>query len=250
MGNQNVISQREEKKLMKLVGAYIDNGAPARVIAAECNVNWGLFQHYMDGTSNKRMLVKTAKNLTEWLNTHSKYKPKDVKRCRNCGKIKPLSEFDADARTKDGKRTVCATCVKVLSATAKAVSDDVKKKGDDMSNNNTEVAITAELVKKVKAEDNPDVSSVMLAPYFGITPKQLDAIRNGEWDSILYKKEQPKPATDVKNAVEALRVEIADMHSLLNRLMVEMGVSTAVTSAGRAERAASIFGCWRLFFLV
>lgn len=67
----------------------------------------------------------------------------------------------------------------------------------------------------------------MLAPYFGITPKQLEAIRKGEWDSLLYKKEPPKPAVDVKNAVEALCMEIADMHSALNRLMAEIGCTEA-----------------------
>lgn len=222
MGNQNVISSPMERELMSLVRSYIDNGAPARVIAAECNINWSLFQHYLNGTSNKRMLVKTAKNLVDWINAHDEHMPKDRKRCSRCGKVKKLSQFYQNKHSKDKRRSECIDCNKEMQKLSKKNNE-----GDSMANNNTEIAITAEIVKKVKAEDNPDVSSAMLAPYFGITPKQLDAIRNGEWDSILYKKEQPKPATDVKNAVEALRVEIADMHSLLNRLMVEMGVSVA-----------------------
>ena len=203
MSNQNVINAPMERELMRLVRSYIDNGAPARVIAAECNINWSLFQHYLDGTSNKRMLVKTAKNLVDWINAHDEHMPKDIKRCSKCGRVKPISAFYKNTSKKDGHQAWCKTCTK----------EHIKK------------AITAEIVNKVKAEDNPDVSSAMLAPYFGITPKQFDAIRNGEWDSILYKKEPPKPATDVKNAVEALRVEIADMHSLLNRLMAEMCVT-------------------------
>lgn len=217
MGNQNIVDVNREKELMKLVKAYVDKGAPARVIAAECGVNWGLFQHYLDGTSSKRMLEQTYKKLTKWIDEHDEYMPKDAKRCSMCGKVKLLSDFHKDRWKPDGHRSECASCFKEKKAK--------RRKGEkiDMANNNTEPAITAEIVKNVKAEDNQDVPSAMLAPYFGITPKQLDAIRNGEWDSLLYKKEPPKPAIDVKNAVEALRVEIADMHSSLNRLMAEMG---------------------------
>lgn len=222
MGNQNVIDAKSEKELMKLVNAYIDNGAPAKVIAAECGVNWGLFQHYLDGTSNKRMLVKTFKELTAWLNMHDEHMPKDMKRCTICGKVKPLSEFYKNAGKKDGRRANCSECSRRYQREHKK-----GKEISNMANNNTEVAMTAEIVKKVKAEDNTSVSSTMLAPYFGITPKQLEAIRKGEWDSLLYKKEPPKPAVDVKNAVEALRMEIADMHYALNRLMAEIGCAEA-----------------------
>lgn len=48
-------------------------------------------------------------------------------------------------------------------------------------------------------------------------------IRKGDWDNLLYKKEDPKPATSVLEAVEALRVEMADMHTALNKLLTEMG---------------------------
>lgn len=215
MGNQNVIGAKREKELVKLVNAYVDNGAPAKVIAAECGVNWGLFQRYLDGTSNKRMLELTAKKLAAWLDAHDEYMPKDMKRCTKCGKVKPLTEYYKDKTKASGYESKCSEC-------AKEYQRDHKRRRQ-MANNNTEKAMTAEIVRKVKAEDNPDMPPAMLAPYFGITPKQLEAVRKGEWDSLLYTKEPPKPAVDVKNAVEALRVEIADMHSALNRLMAEMG---------------------------
>ena len=201
MGNQNVISVKQAKELMKQVSAYINNGAPAKAIAAECGINWDLFQHYLNGDSHKRMLKLTHKKLVAWLDAHDEYMPEEWKRCTKCGKAKPLSEFHKDNSKKDSHRSACAEC------TRRWKSKRRMEKGADMANNNAETAITAEIV----------------APFFGITPKQLNDIRKGDWDSLLYKKESPKPASDVKNAVEALRVEIADMHSALNKLMVEMG---------------------------
>ncbi len=222
MGNQRVIGAKQEKELMKLVSEYVDNGASAKVIAAECGINWGLFQHYLNGTSNRRMLELTAKKLMTWVGSHDEYMPKGWKKCSRCGNPKPLSEFYKATGKKDGRRSECKGCSK------KEQNNRNKERRKSMANNNTEKAMTAEIVKKVKAEDNPDVSSAMLAPYFGITPKQLESVRKGEWDSLLYRKEPPKPAVDVKNAVEELRVEIADMHSTLNRLMAEMGISEKV----------------------
>lgn len=219
MGNQNVISTKQEKELLKVIKAYVGNGAPAKAIAAECGINWGLFQHYMSGDSNKRILELSAKKLAAWIDGHDEYMPDSYARCTKCGKVKPLDEFHKDASKPTGHRSCCVDCRRRYER-ERAVKI---RKESDMANNNTEVAITIEIVKKVKAEDNPSVPPAMLAPYFGISPRQLEAVRNGEWDSLLYKKEPPAPATDVKNAVEALRVEIAEMHSALNRLMMEMG---------------------------
>ena len=223
MGNQNVIGQKQEREIMKRVTAYVGNGAPAKVIAAECGVNWGLFQHYMSGNSDRRMLELTAKKLTSWLDAHDEYMPDDYRRCTKCGAVKPVAEFYKDSNKASGHRAYCAECARKYQRRYQMERTKRKKEEMRMANNNTEVAMTAEIVKKIKDEDKSDVNAAMLAPYFGITPKQLEAVRRGEWDSLLYRKEPPKPATDVKNAVEMLRVEIADMHTALNRLLVEMG---------------------------
>lgn len=185
-------------------------------MAAECGINWGMFQHILNKSNNKKILAITARKLERWLDRHDEYMPDEWKRCTKCGKVKPLADFYRDSSRSSGRRPACAECTKLI-------ANKNKEKKENMSNNNTETAITEEIVKKVKAEDKSDVPSSMLAPYFGITQKQLESIRNGDWDNLLYKKEEPKPATSAKEAVEALRMEIADMHTALNRMLMEMG---------------------------
>ncbi len=43
-----------------------------------------------------------------------------VKPCRRCGQVKPLSEFHCRKKARDGRRSVCAECIRPISA-AKAI---------------------------------------------------------------------------------------------------------------------------------
>jgi len=209
------IDKKAEKKLMERVSSYAFKGASLRIIAAQCGVNWGLFQRFLAGDSKTPMTELTFRKITKWLDSHDEFMPNNYVRCNKCGQVKSISDFYKDRKSPNGHRRTCIACD---SARKKQKNAEVK-----MSNNNTTTAITVEIVKKVKAEDNKEVAAAMLAPYFKITAKQLEEIREGKWDSLLYKKEPPKPAVDVKNAVESLRLEIAELHSAINRIMVELG---------------------------
>lgn len=213
------VGKDAEAQLVSRLNAYIGNGAPARVVAAECGVNWGLFNHMTGGTSKKAMTDLTHRKLAAWLDSHDEYMPDDYRRCGKCGEVKPLSEFHKDKSRAKGHGYRCADCVKEY----QREHASQKRREAKMANNNTEAAITAEIVRKVKAEDKADVPPAMLAPYFGITPKQLEAVRDSEWDSLLVQVKKPEPAVSVQSAVEALRDEIAEMHTKLNVMMAELG---------------------------
>ncbi len=137
-----------------------------------------------------------------------------VKRCNKCGNELPIGRFYANRRTGDGLDTICKECSK----------SHGKEKGVAKVNNNTETAMTAEIVRRVKNEDKKDVESKFMAPYFGITPKQLDEVRRGTWDRLLYEPKQPKRADSVLASVEALRSEVSELRSEVRKALVSMGV--------------------------
>ena len=93
-------------------------------------------------------------------------------------------------------------------------------------NNNKEKAITKEIVQKVKEEDQKSVQSKYMAPYFGVTPSQLDEIRTGKWDKLLEFPKKPKRADTVLEAVELLREELFEMKSVIKLLLDELGVES------------------------
>ena len=141
-----------------------------------------------------------------------------VKRCTSCGKEYPIGWFHRDASKKDGLHSTCKPCTREQVARSKR-----KKKRTDM-NNNTEKAMTADIVRNVKAEDKRDVESKFMAPYFGITPKQLDEIRKGIWDKLLLTPKTPERADSVLQAVEMLRDEVAELRREVEAVLIEFGV--------------------------
>ena len=63
-----------------------------------------------------------------------------------------------------------------------------------------------------------------MAPYFGITPKQLDEIRKGQWNNLLYTPKKPEPANTVLASVESLRAEVAGLRREIEAVLIELGI--------------------------
>lgn len=148
-----------------------------------------------------------------------------VKRCVRCGKELPIGHFYANRSRKDGLGNECKECAN------KMVAESKRKRKAASMNNNTENAITAEIVRKVKAEDKRDVESKFMAPYFRLTPKQLDEIRKGVWDKLLLTPKVPERADSVLSSVEKLREEIAELRREVEIVIVEMGVDVHAAKA-------------------
>lgn len=145
-----------------------------------------------------------------------------VKRCAKCGRELPYGQFHNDKCAKDGMRSACKECLKQAKKGPKKGSRQERE--EKAVNNNTETAMTAEIVRRVREEDKRDVESKFMAPYFGITPKQLDEVRKGIWDKLLLTKKEPKRADTVLEAVEMLRGEVASLRREVEAVMLELGI--------------------------
>lgn len=211
--------KKREEAIRKRIHALADGKKVAlSAIGLKSGVEQGTVKALYDqkGHEKRTISVVTASKLEKGLDELEKSAGM-VKKCSRCGKELPYGQFWANNGKKDGLQSECKDCMRVIIAKSK------EKKREKPVNDYKDKPVTAEIVKKVKAEDKKDVESKFMAPYFGISPKQLDEVRRGQWDSLLFKVKTPEPATSVQSAVEALRMEIADMHTALNVLMHEMG---------------------------
>lgn len=183
-----------------------------------------------EGVKKKRVSEVTAAKLEKGLDEQERALGM-VKRCGKCGRTLPFGAFSVDRHKRDGMAAKCRDCNRAANKEwrDKKKSDGKKNDGkEETVNNNTENAMTAEIVRRVKAEDKRDVESKFMAPYFGLTPKQLDEVRKGIWDKLLLTPSEPKRADTVLEAVERLRCEVAALRREVETVMVEMGVDVKV----------------------
>ena len=151
--------------------------------------------------------IETSKNL--------------VKACSKCGITYPIGRFHRRSSAKDGHSSVCPACK--LKYKRQKKQEDKEKAGS--MNLGKDVAITKEIVQKVKAEDKSDVESKYMAAYFGIKPAQLDEIRRGVWDKLLLTPKEPKRADTVLASVEELRKEVALLRREIEAVLIEFGIN-------------------------
>lgn len=212
------MSQLSDKKtgefVRKRVKRLVDErGVALSAIALRSGVEQGTVRvlYEQDGHKKQTIMRANAEKLEKGLDDLERSLGM-VKRCTSCGKELPYGRFYFKSGAKDGIDAKCKDCC-----------NSRAKKGKTM-NNGTENAITAETVRKVKAEDKRDVESKFMAPYFRLTPKQLDEVRKGMWDKLLLTPKVPERANSVLEAVEKLRAEVAELRREVETVMVEMGV--------------------------
>ena len=187
-------------------------------IAMKAKVEVGTIRalYEQDGVSKLRITEANAKKIELALDEQERALGM-VKRCGKCGKTLPVGQFSRNRARRDGLQGFCKKCARVA-------EKESKRKKEGTVNNNTEKAITAEIVRRVKAEDKREYESKFMASYFGITPKQLDEVRKGVWDKLLLTPSVPKRADSVLEAVELLRKEAAELRREVESVMVELGV--------------------------
>lgn len=225
-----------EKKKVEAIRARIHRLVDERkvavsAIALRSGVEQGTVKALYDQKSFEKRTIgeATARKLEKGLDSLESSAGL-VKRCPSCGKELPIGRFYADKHAAGGVRSACKECVKAQAKNRKAGKQKkptAKHAEERKMNNNTENAMTAEMVKRVKAEDKPEVESKFMAPYFKLTQKQLDEVRAGEWDKLLLTPEKPKRAESVLSAVEALREEVAALRREVEAALVEMGCEIA-----------------------
>lgn len=220
----NLAEKRIEDSIRRRIKCLADERKVAlSAIALKSGVDQGAVKalYEQDGITKKRISGKTAEKLEAGLDAMERSLGM-VKRCSSCGTVLPYGRFYTDKNSKDGLRARCKQCFK--EEARERERKDKATKGAKSMNNNTEKAMTAEIVRRVKREDKPQVESKYMAPYFGITPKQLDEVRKGQWDKLLLTPKEPKRADSVLEAVESLRGEIACLRREIETVMVEMGL--------------------------
>lgn len=210
--SMNFIPQKDETALRNRVKRYLDNGAPGRAMAADCSISYSVFEHIVEGTSNKGITALTARRLTDWMDHHMEYAPQ-VKKCSKCGHLKPLDQFYRDRTKKSGHRSLCADC-------QREIQKEYQKRKKEAA---MEATITKELVEKVKAEDKREVESKYMAPYFNVAASQLDAIRAGKYDKLLLTP-KPKAETDAVTAINKLREELNRVEQKMDSILLALGV--------------------------
>ena len=212
-----------QDRIRKRIRFLVDERKVAlSAIAVKAKVETGTVRalYEQQGVSKQRVSEQNARKIEAALD-EQEVALGMVKRCVKCGKTLPVGMFNANRTTKDGLQSYCRECQRGISKkTPKKRRDE---RGGQM-NNNTETAITAEIVRRVKDEDKRDVESKFMAPYFGLKPKQLDEIRKGLWDKLLFTPSVPKRADSVLEAVELMRKEVAELRREVEAVMVELGV--------------------------
>ena len=220
-----ITDKKREEAIRSRVHRLVDDHKVAlSAIALRSGVEQGAVKalYNQNGVEKRKISEATAKKLDDGMDAIEAGLGL-VKRCAACGKELPFGMFHADRNQKDGLRSACKECTKAQVKARKTRKQGKTAQEEDKMNNNTENAITAETVRKVKAEDKREVESKFMAPYFKLTPKQLDEIRKGMWDKLLLTPEKPKRADSVLSAVEALRDEIAGLRREVEAVMIELG---------------------------
>lgn len=236
----NLASRERQKVIRFRMGRLVeDHGVALSAIAGKSNVDLTTVKNvYCSENRRKRIHEKNAEKLEKGLLALEGERG-IVKRCRKCGRELPLSSFYVDRRAKDGLLGACKECYvkgkeerdrkgknpapQVEKELVPTGSDGGNAGREDGMNNYSEVALTKEIVKRVKAEDQPEVEPKYMAKWFGISEKQMVEIREGKHDSLLKCSKKPKPAESVHASVEALRGEVAALRNEVQTLILELG---------------------------
>lgn len=136
-----------------------------------------------------------------------------AKVCGGCGGTFALGDYPLDRRSADGRASICARCMQEFAMRKREEKERMKKE---------KVPVTADVVRRVKAEDKPDVDAAMLAPYFGITENQLLEIREGKHDALLLPPE-PEAQPDATAALNALLKEMGVLRRTVEAAMIAAG---------------------------
>lgn len=212
----NLADRRRVDRIQKRIKRIVDGRKVAiSAIAVKAHVDNGTVKavYERNGHAKQTISTRTAGKLESGLDELERSMGM-VKTCARCGKELPVGRFNSHSSSSDGLQSYCIECHKEYKRKAK----------ETKVNNNKENAITAETVRRVREEDKRDVESKFMAPYFSITPKQLDEIRRGTWDKLLYATDKPKRANTVLEAVESLRDEVAQLRTEVRAVMVELGI--------------------------
>ena len=221
----NVCSKKREDFIRKRIRRLVDErGIALSAIALRANIEQGTVKalYEQQGISKQKVVDKTAEKLEKALDSIEMSQGM-VKRCTSCGRELPFGKFHSHAQKHDGLNSVCKECRKKEYKKA-----GMAEKKERVVNNNSETAVTAAIVQRVKDEDKRDVESKYMAPYFKLTPKQLDEIRKGLWDKLLLTPKKPERADSVLSAVEALRGEVAELRREVEMVMLELGIEVKV----------------------
>ena len=219
-----LVDKNREDAIRKRIRRLVDErNVAVSAIALKSGVEQGTVKalYAQEGVKKQRISDVTATKVEHGLDEQEKALGM-VKRCCKCGKTLPVGRFGMNKTKRDGLQSECKECLNAIIAESRRRNKDKKK--EKHMNNNTEKAMTAEIVRKVKAEDKPDVESKFMAPYFAISVKQLDEVRSGSWDSLLLTPKVPKRADSVLEAVELLRGEVAGLRREVEAVMVELGI--------------------------
>ena len=219
------MSELSDKKLEEFTRKRIkrlvdEKGVALSAIALKAHVEQGTVKalYEQEGHSKKRVLDHNIGKLDRAMDEIERSLGM-VRKCTGCGKELPYGRFHFAKAKRLGITEKCRACAKSQAKNRKSGAKEKKS-----MNNNTERAMTAEIVKKVKEEDKKEVESKFMAPYFGITPKQLDEVRRGVWDKLLLTPKTPQKAESVLAAVEMLRAEVAGLRREVQSVLIEMGV--------------------------
>lgn len=204
------VSRKEYDAIIARTNQAIADGANPREMAAECSISWSVFDKLLEKKDKQHQIsVLQYNRMTAWLDSHEY----GLKKCLKCGRELPLDSFNKHARRPDGHQDYCRECA---AESKKEWRQKHKESEGSMAN------IAASVVRKVKEEDKPEYESKFMAAYFGINPEQLDEIRAGKWDKLLL-TEPPKPADTLKDAVEQLRIELAETKNLVEKALLSAG---------------------------
>ena len=233
---KQVEKTREDSIRFRLRRLADERKVALSAIAMKARVEVGTIKalYAQEGVSKLRITEANAKKIEQALDEQERALGM-VKRCSKCGKTLPVGHFSRNKARRDGLQGFCKKCAQVAEKESRAK----KRKKESTVNNNTEKAMTAEIVRTVKAEDKRDVESKFMAPYFGITPKQLDEVRKGIWDKLLLTPKAPKRADSVLEAVEMLRGEVAELRREVESVLIELGADVKPSGSANESRPAA-----------
>lgn len=225
-----ICEKNREQMIIKRIRRLINEGGPVKktslvtIAMNSCVEKHTVKSLYEDKPTRKASISEpTAKKLEIGLDK-TEIDVGLVKHCPTCNKDLPLGQFHFSKTYPDGTYYQCRECKKKHRRQQQTQKKTERAEGKRKMNNGKEKAITAEIVKRVMDEDKRDVESKFMAPYFGITPKQLDEIRKGQWNNLLYTPKKPEPANTVLASVESLRAEVAGLRREIEAVLIELGI--------------------------
>lgn len=188
----------------------LNNGVSMSKIASRADTPATVLTELLYVPKQKRKLIQlTCKHLEEACRGYE-LELGLAKECDTCGKTIALGDYGLNRKKGDGHSDTCLECQKK------------KQKMETIVKEKKTTAVTAELVKKVKAEDKPEVSAAMLAPYFGIGEAKLLDIREGKYDDLLLAPE-PEEQSDATAALNALLKEMTNLRRTVEYALIQAG---------------------------